>query len=211
MKASFITGKSRGSADDSEKYLVASQWKLMWWKFRKHRLAVFSGMLLILFYLGAIFCEFVSPYSPYQRAAGLINAPPQKVRFVSENGFHFQPVVYSLTGGLQDETWTRVYEEDRSRRVPIHFFVRGSSYKLFGLIPWDRHLFGTAEGDVVFLLGADHLGRDLLSRIIYGSRVSLSIGLVGVFLSMAIGCIMGGISGYFGGTVDNIILCSAPF
>ena len=205
MKASFITGKSRGSADDSEKYLVASQWKLMWWKFRKHRLAVFSGMLLILFYLGAIFCEFVSPYSPYQRAAGLINAPPQKVRFVSENGFHFQPFVYSLTGGLQDETWTRVYEEDRSRRVPIHFFVRGSSYKLFGLIPWDRHLFGTAEGDVVFLLGADHLGRDLLSRIIYGSRVSLSIGLVGVFLSMAIGCIMGGISGYFGGTVDNII------
>ena len=205
MKFIPFTARKKTPAEESDKFLVASQWRLMWWKFKKHRLAVLSGVLLILLYLGAIFCEFVSPFSPFQRDATLINAPPQKVRFISDEGIHLRPFVYGVSGGLQDETWTRVYEEDRSRRIPIHFFVRGSSYKLCGLIPWDRHLFGTADGGILFLLGADHLGRDLLSRIIYGSRVSLSIGLVGVFLSMVIGCVMGGISGYFGGAVDNII------
>ena len=200
----FTRGRER-QAEASERFLAASPWRLMWWKFRKHRPAVFCALLLVLFYLGGAFCEFVSPYSPYQRHAGLINAPPQKVRFVGEEGWRVRPFVYPLSGGLQDETWTRVYEEDRSREMAIRFFVRGSPYRLLGLVPWDRHLFGAAGAEPMFLLGADHLGRDLLSRIIYGSRVSLSIGLVGVFLSMAIGCVVGGISGYFGGTVDNVI------
>lgn len=191
--------------EESDRFLVASQWRLMWWKFRKHRLAVFCAALLLLCYLAAVFCEFVSPYSPYQKNVALIHAPPQAVRFISEEGLHLRPFVYPLTGGMQEETWTRVYQEDRTRRNPIRFFVRGSSYKILGLVRWDRHLFGTESGTPVFLLGADHLGRDVLSRIIYGSRVSLSIGLVGVFLSMAIGCMVGGISGYFGGTIDNII------
>ena len=205
MKCNPFTLFRAPAPEDPDRFLVASQWRLMWWKFKKHRLAVVSAVLLILFYLAAIFCEFVSPYSPYRRNAALINAPPQAVRLIGEDGIHLRPFVYGVSGGLQDETWTRVYEEDRARQIKIRLFVRGDSYKLLGLIPWDRHLFGSAGGEPVFLLGADHLGRDLLSRIIYGSRVSLSIGLVGVFLSMVIGCAMGGVSGYFGGTVDNII------
>ncbi len=205
MTLKFFNRSRTITPEESDRFLVASQWRLMWWKFKKHRLALFCTVLLVGCYFGAIFCEFVSPYSPYQKNTSLINAPPQTVRFISEEGFHLRPFVYSLTGGLQDETWTRVYQEERSRRNPIRFFVRGSSYKILGVVPWDRHLFGTESGEPFFLLGADHLGRDVLSRIVYGSRVSLSIGLVGVFLSMAIGCIVGGISGYFGGTIDNII------
>jgi len=205
MSLKFLNRSRTITPEESDRFLVASQWRLMWWKFKKHRIAVVCAFLLFVCYFCAIFCEFVSPYSPYQKNIGLLNAPPQKVRFISEEGFHLRPFVYPLTGGLNDDTWERVYEEDRSRRVPIRFFVRGSPYKILGLVPWDRHLYGTESGEPFFLLGADHLGRDVLSRIIYGSRVSLSIGIVGVFLSMAIGCIVGGISGYFGGAIDNVI------
>ena len=190
----------------SEEFLIASQWRLMWWKFKKHKMAVICAVILVIFYLTAVFCEFVSPNVPNKRNAQRIYAPRQKIHFFGEDGFHLRPFVYGIKGGTLDENWIRHYEEDKSKRLPIKFFVKGDPYKLFGLIPMERHLFGVQEqGQTLYLLGADNLGRDLLSRIIYGSRISLSIGLVGVFISLLIGCVVGGISGYFGGWIDTVI------
>ena len=199
--------KRRKKPDElSEEFLIASQWRLMWWKFRKHKLAVVCSIILGIFYLVAIFCEFFSPTDPRRRDSEHIHAPSQRVRFIGEDGFHLRPFVYGVKGGKLDKNWMRQYEEDRTKVLKIRFFVRGTPYKLWGLIPLDLHFMGIEErGDPFHLLGADHFGRDLLSRIIYGSRVSLSIGLVGVFLSLIIGCIIGGISGYFGGSVDTVI------
>jgi len=193
-------------SSESSTYLVASQWRLMWWKFRKHKVAVVFAVVLMLFYLGALFCEFVSPNDPHQRNARYVHAPAQKVKFFDEEGFHLRPFVYGITGGGLDENWMRQYELDRSKKLQLYFFVQGAPYRIWGLIPWDRHLIGTDDpNEPFYLLGGDHFGRDLLSRVIYGSRVSLSIGLVGVLLSLVIGCIMGGISGYLGGVVDSVI------
>lgn len=188
------------------RFEAASQWRLMWWKFRKHRVALVSAILLLLFCVAALFAEVVGPTDPHRRRSAFIHAPPQRIRFFSEEGFHFRPFVYGVKGGELDEHWMRRYEEDRSRIRPLRFFVRGDPYRLWGVIPWDRHFFGV-EGneDPFYLLGADHFGRDVFSRVIHGARVSLSISLVGVFLSLIIGCIMGGISGYFGGMVDTVI------
>ena len=200
----FKRRRPRETANEDE-FLIASQWRLMWWKFRKHKLAVFCSGVLILFYLVALFCEFVAPAVPQTRDSKRIYAPRQKIRFFAADGFHLRPFVYGIKGGELDDNWIRVYAEDRERMLPLCLFVKGAPYRLWHLIPMRRHLFGVAEGAELYLLGADHLGRDLLSRVIYGSRISLSIGLVGVLLSLVIGCIMGGVSGYFGGTVDTVI------
>ena len=200
------TKQTRRRDEKSEKFLIASQWRLMWWKFKKHKMAVVCAIILAFFYLTAVFCEFVSPNSPHKRNSQRIYAPRQKIHFFDEDGFHLRPFVYGIKGGELDDNWIRNYEEDKSRKLPIRFFVKGDPYELFGLIPMERHLFGVQEeGQTIYLLGADNLGRDLLGRIIYGSRVSLSIGLVGVFISLLIGCIVGGISGYFGGKIDTVI------
>ena len=192
--------------EQSEQFLIASQWRLMWWKFRKHRLAVVCSIILGVFYLVAIFCEFFSPSDPRQRSSDRLYAPPQRIHFFGEDGFHLRPFVYGIKGGELDENWMRQYEVDRSKVLKIHFFVRGAPYRIWGIFPARVHFIGIEEeGEPLRLLGADHFGRDLLSRIIYGSRISLSIGLVGVFLSLILGCIIGGISGYFGGTIDTVI------
>lgn len=200
------TKRNKRRDQKSEECLIASQWRLMWWKFRKHKMALVCAVILALFYLAAIFCEFVSPNDPHKRSAKRIYAPRQRILFFDEDGFHLRPFVYGIKGGTLDQNWIRSYDQDRSKRLPIRFFVKGDPYKLFGLIPMDRHLFGVEDqGQTLFLLGADDMGRDLLSQIIYGSRISLSIGLVGVFLSLLIGCIIGGISGYFGGAIDTLV------
>ncbi|MFH0963100.1 MAG: ABC transporter permease [Planctomycetota bacterium] len=191
--------------EKGEAFLIASQWRLMWWKFRKHKPAVVCSVVLILFYLMAVFCEFVSPSDPRKRNSQYIYVPAQRVHFFAKDGFHLRPFVYRWKGGVLDENWTRVYETDTSEPLSLTLFVKGDPYKLFNLIPMKRHLFGLAGDERLFLLGADHLGRDLLSRVIYGARVSLSVGLIGVLLSLVFGCIMGGISGYFGGRVDTVI------
>jgi peptide/nickel transport system permease protein len=199
--------KTRPSGEESgAQVLVASQWRLMWWKFRKHQLAKIAGAVLILFYLVAGFCEFVAPHDPHRLNTKYIHAPPQKVRFIDADGaFHFRPFVYRHVQQRDPVTLRLSYHEDRSLRLPIRFLVAGDPYALWGWVPLRRHLIGLEDGERLFLLGADRMGRDLLSRIAYGARVSLSIGLIGIAISFVLGLIMGGISGYFGGRIDDVI------
>ncbi len=188
-----------------EEYYIASQWQLMWRKFKKHKLAIGGGIVLSMLYVLAIFCEFFSPHDIHRYSTRNIYSPPQRIHFFDEKGnFHFSPFVYGLKRDIDPETWRRIYSEDKTKKYSIHFFVHGDKYKLWNLLPSDIHLFGIREG-TVFLFGTDKLGRDLLSRNLYAARISLSIGLVGVAFSFILGCILGGISGYYGGMADMSI------
>ncbi|GAH65869.1 unnamed protein product, partial [marine sediment metagenome] len=148
---------------------------------------------MAIFYIVAIFCEFFSTQYIYKRHTGYIYSPPQRVHFFNEEGFHFRPFVYGLKRRLDPITFRRTYIEDKTKKYPIYFFVHGDKYKLWNLFPADIHLFGVKEG-TIFLFGTDNLGRDLFSRNLYASRISLSIGLVGVFISFILGSVLGGIS-----------------
>jgi peptide/nickel transport system permease protein len=196
----------RKSADMTaeERYYLASQWELMWRKFKKHGLAKLSLVLLGCFYVMAIFCEFIAPYGLESYNRRYTYCPPQRLHYFDENGFHLRPFVYGIKAERNPKTLRRHYSVDRTQQYPLRFFVRAEEYEFWGEWKTDRHLFGV-DGDqgVVFLLGTDKMGRDLLSRIIYGARISLSIGLIGVLLSLILGIIIGGISGYFGGVLDT--------
>ncbi|NMB45193.1 MAG: ABC transporter permease [Firmicutes bacterium] len=176
----------------------------MWWKFTNHKLAVFSAIVIILLYLVAIFGDFVAPHDPLLRS-GHPFAPPQLPRFRTEEGFQLRPFVYGIKSQMDMKTFKRSYVPDTSKKYPIHFFVRGHKYKLFGFIETDLHLFGCGDGGALYLMGTDQLGRDVFSRVVFGARVSLSIGLIGVFLGLLLGIFFGGISGYFGGLTDMIV------
>ena len=188
-----------------ESYYVASQWQLMWRKFRKHKLAMGSIFVLVLLYLGGIFCEFIAPYDLESRQIRYVYCPPQRIHFFDEKGFHLRPFVYGLKRKIDLVTLQKSYKEDKRKKYPLQFFVHGQKYKFWNLFEADLHLFGVERGGVIFLLGTDRMGRDMFSRIVYGARISLSIGLVGVFLSLIIGLILGGLSGYLGGVTDTII------
>ena len=188
---------------DEQKYYVASQWQLMWRKFRKHKLAIIGGSVLLVFYFFAIFCGFFSTQDIGKHNLQHIYAPPQKVHFFTEEGLHF-PFVYGLESRVDSVTLRKTYVEDRTEIHTIHFFHRGDRYKFWGLFWTEIHFLGVETG-TLFLMGTDHLGRDLFSRNLYASRISLSIGLVGVGLSFVLGCLLGGVSGYFGGSVDMLI------
>lgn len=191
-------------AEEAEVY-TASQWRLMWWKFRKHKLAVAGGLVVLSLYIVALFCEVIAPYTLESRDATYTYAPPQRLHAFGPDGFRLRPFVYGLKSKRHPETLRKVYVEDRTRRYPVRLFVRGEPYRLWGLFKTDVHLFGVDEGGTLFLLGADALGRDMLSRILYGARISLTIGLIGVGLSFVLGLTIGGLSGYLGGWVDNVI------
>lgn len=188
---------------------IASPRQLMWWKFRKHRIAVISVIVLIGMYLLALFAGFVSPYDPNTFNASYKYVPPMAITFLDgEGNFTGRPGVNGLIQERDPETLRITYQTDYTQWYPIHFFVEGEPYKLFGFFNTNVHLFGLGEeanGMPFFWLGSDRLGRDMFSRITYGSQVSLSIGLVSVFLSLALGIVLGGISGYYGGWVDNVI------
>ncbi len=198
-------GKKREEISAEERFYLASQWQLMWRKFKKHKLAILGGTVLIIFYLMAIFCESFSTSDIYKRNRKYIYAPPQRIHFLDEEGFHFRPFVYGLKKTVEPKTFRRIYTEDKTKKYPIYFFIHGDKYKLWNLFEADIHLFGVKEPGVIFLFGADELGRDLFSRNLYAMRISLSIGLVGVALSFVLGSILGGISGFYGGTADMII------
>lgn len=197
--------QNRAMTAAEERYYLASQWQLMWRKFRKHRLAVAAAVVLGMFYLVAATYEFWQPHPTTAQYDGFLSAPPTTIHFFDEEGNFRGPFIYAMTNELNLETFTREYVEDRSEMYPIRFFTRGAPYKLWGAIESDLHFIGV-EGDAkLFLLGSDMLGRDLFSRVLAGSRISLSIGLIGVFLSFVLGCVLGGISGYFGGLIDLVI------
>ncbi len=185
---------------------VASQWQLMWRKFKKHKLAIVGGTILLILYLIAAFCEFFAPHDVSKQDTKYIFCPPQRIHFFDEEGFHLRPFVYGMKQELDPETFERHYVVEKNRRYPLYFFIRGDEYKLWDISKFKMniHLFGTRKG-TVFLFGADNFGRDLFSRILYATRVSLSIGLVGVALSFVLGGILGGVSGYYGGSADIII------
>jgi peptide/nickel transport system permease protein len=186
-----------------ERYYLASQWKMMWWKFLRHRLAVLSGLFLLISYLTILISEFLAPYNLHSRHVDHIYAPPQSVHLFHEGRF-LGPFVYGYSYQLNRENLQRVYTEDRSKPQQIRFFCRGDSYNWWGLIPGSLHLMCPAEGGTLFLLGTDRLGRDMLSRILYGARISLTIGLLGVSVSFLLGVSIGGLAGYHGGWVDNL-------
>ena len=201
-------GKPIDEGDSSEeKVYVASQWQLMWWKFKKHHLAMIGGIVTILLYLMAMFVEPIAPYNPENQDAKYAFRPPTKVHFVDRAGkFYITPFFYGTTSQRNLETLALVFTEDYQEVYSLRFFVQGEPYKLWGLFPTNFHLFGTADPDAkFFLLGADKQGRDMFSRIVYGSRISMSVGLLGVVLSFLFGIMIGGISGYYGGTLDVII------
>lgn len=185
---------------------VASQWQLMWWKFRKHKLAMASAVVTLLIYLVAIFAEPIAPYQPDAFNPPRTYAPPQTIHFLQEGRF-IGPYVLGMKQEIDREALRRIFTSDPEQVIRLGLFVRVEPYKMWGLIDSDWHLFGPLEPTEfpVYLLGADRVGRDVLTRIIYGTRISMSIGLVGVFLSFVLGLTLGGISGYFGGRVDDII------
>lgn len=188
-----------------EQYFVASQWQLMWRKFKKHRLAIVAGGILALLYTGALVCEFLAPYEKLSRRTEYIYMQPQRLHFIDEEGFHLRPFVYGVERRLDLDQGRRVYTEDRMEKYFVKLVVHGDPYKFWGIVRTDLHLFGVDKPGVIFLWGTDKLGRDLFSRNLYASRISLSVGLVGVVLSFILGSILGGISGYFGGRLDTII------
>lgn len=186
---------------------VASQWKLTWWRFRKNRLAVLGAVLLALIYAVALFAPFLAPTSTDRYDPQYVYAPPQRLRlFAADGGFAFRPHVSGYRAEIDPASLRRTFTVDPEQEVPVRMFVRGTPYRLFGVFPTDRHLIGPVDPtQPMYLLGADRLGRDLLSLLIYGTRISMSIGLVGVFLSFFLGILLGGVSGYYGGFIDNVV------
>ena len=197
------------AADDrartaEERYYMASSWALMRRRFRKHKLALIGGAVLLVIYLLAIFAGFFSVAAPFDRHQDHLFAPPTLVRVFHEGRLH-RPFVYGLKTGRDPVTRAKVYEIDREQIYPLKFLVTGHEYRLLGLFPSRLHFVGVDEPGVLFLFGTESLGRDMFSRILHGARISLSIGLVGVAISFLLGCLLGGISGYFGGAADMII------
>ena len=188
--------------------IVLGPWALVWRKFRRHRLAMVSAVVVIFIYLVAIFAEFLAPFPTDQTSVRHTFAPPQPLAlFVTDaDGTRFRPHVKGLKMEIDREAMRRSFAVDAERIIPVGFFVKGYEYKLLGLIPANRHFFGPIDPrDPMYLWGADRLGRDMFSRIVMGTRVSMSIGLVGVAVSLVIGVAMGGLSVYYGGWVDTLI------
>lgn len=188
------------------KVAVAGQWTLFWLKFKKHRLAVVCLFVVIFLYLVAALADFIAPYDPNQTNARFTYAPPQALGLFIDG--QFAPHVDGLAMELNTESMRRVFTPDPDAPLRIGFFVETAPYNLMGFIPLQHKLVGLIDqgpGASMYLLGADRLGRDIFSRVVHGARISLSIGLVGVFLSLILGVAIGGISGFFGGVVDTVI------
>jgi peptide/nickel transport system permease protein len=200
-----VTGQEAGGRAE-ERVAVATQWQLMWWRFRKHKLAVGGTLVLALFYLVALFADFLAHADPSESDAQRSLIAPQTIHWIDDG--RWSPYVHALKGTRDPMTFKRVYVPDPSRKLPIRFFGHGAPYRFLGFIPMDRHLFAVEDakaGDVLFPLGTDTQGRDLWSRLVYATQTSMTIGLVSVALSLVLGVVLGGISGYLGGVIDTVI------
>jgi peptide/nickel transport system permease protein len=201
----FLNRIKKTPQPDKEKFFVATPRQLMWWRFKKHKIALASLSIILVMYLIAAFAEFFSPYDPNIRHIRHLYAPPQQLHFYYDDTWHLWPAMFELKFRLDKETLRRIYYEDPENAYPISLFTQGDEYEMWGLWKSNLHLFGVKDGGTVFLLGTDRMGRDMMSRIFAGARISLSVGFIGVFLSFTLGIIFGGISGYFGGVPDLII------
>ncbi|UXN58971.1 ABC transporter permease [Phyllobacterium zundukense] len=190
--------------DAQAKIHLASQARLMWWKFKRHKLALASGIFLLVLYGMIIIAEFLAPYNLHTRNVDFIHSPPQRVHLFHDGKF-VGPFVYGRQMKLDMESLKRVYTNDRNDVEPLRFFCRGDSYRFWGLIEGNVHLVCPAKDGQMFLLGTDRLGRDVLSRIIYGARISLTIGLIGITISFVLGIVIGGLAGYHGGLFDLLV------
>lgn len=191
--------------DDPSKIAVASQWTLIRGRFFRNRVAVVAGIVVLFFYVVALFVEFLAPTDPAAAQPRFTYAPPQTLSFFvqGENGREWLPHVKGYAMEVDPASLRRSFTVDEDRVIPIGLFVRGTPYRMWGLFPMDRHLIGPLDpSQPMNLLGTDSLGRDLLSRLIYGARISMSIGLIGVASSLLIGTVLGALSGYYGGWVD---------
>ncbi|WP_333834797.1 ABC transporter permease [Rubrimonas sp.] len=187
---------------------TASQWRLMWWQFKKHRLAHACLYIAAALYLVALLADFIAPKDPGATSTRHTYAPPQSVSLFmrDDDGLRFLPHVTDYRVTIEPQAVRRVFVADESKPIPIGLFVRTAPYEFLGVVTLSHRLIGPLEaGKPFYLLGADRLGRDMLSRVIHGARVSLSIGLVGVAVSLVLGVVFGGVSGYYGGAVDDVI------
>jgi peptide/nickel transport system permease protein len=202
--ADFDPATVEAMTEAQERYYQAPAWKLIWWKFRRHKLALISFWFLLFLYIAVCFVEILAPYNLKTRNSDYLYAPPQALHFFHDGEF-VGPFVYGLQYELNMETLKREYTEDTSRVQPLRFFCGGDDYSFWGMVEMDFHLVCPAEGGTLYLLGTDRLGRDVLSRIIYGARISLTIGLVGIAFSFVLGIAIGGVAGYYGGWIDSVI------
>jgi peptide/nickel transport system permease protein len=194
-----------------ESFYRAGQWQLVWWKFRRHKLAQIAMVVLGIFYLIVIFAEFIAPYDPEKRFQEFSTLPPVNVRMIDAEGRFHLPFIYALERARDPVTLRPIYQEDTTaERYPVVLFARGDEYKMWGLVSGNIHLFGvkTPPDKIapLFILGSDALGHDVLSRIFFGARISLTVGLIGIFLAFFLGLVLGGIAGFFGGVADEIIM-----
>jgi len=187
-----------------QKYFLASQWTLIWWKFKKHKLAMISGVFLIAIYLVAAFAEFFAPYALEHRHTDKIYSPAQEIHFF-DDGKLTRPFVYGWSFELNMQKLLREYKEDKTQQYPLQFFCEGDSYELWGSINASSHLVCVDAPGSLFLLGTDRLGHDMLSRILYGARISLTIGLLGIVISFMLGLTLGGLAGFYGGWIDSSV------
>lgn len=203
-------------APKKQQQVSQSYWSLVWWKFKRNRIAVLGGILLLAFYTGFVAIpEFISPYG-LEHISDYVEAAPTHLHFTDSSGkFHLQPFVYGMTRKIDVINRTRTYVEDTSVMYPVSLFVHGDSYKLLGLIPTDIHLFGVDQKKdpkaSIFIMGSDALGRDWFTRVVYGGRLSMMIGLIGQVMTIVFGTILGVASGFYGGVVDMVIQRSTEF
>lgn len=184
----------------------ASYGTLIWRRFRRHKLGVAGAVITLIVYFIALFCEVLAPLDPEEISPRALYTPPQGIHLFQtseDGGFALQLHALGYDSSVDYNTGHRHYKTNPDKVIPLGFFVVGVPYKLWGLIPWDRHLFGPSNPDQkVYFFGADRLGRDVFSRTIHATRVSMTIGLIGVALSLFLGIIIGGASGFFGGWID---------
>ena len=190
-------------SNESDRILVATQWQLMWWRFRKHKLAMMAAVVLGLFYFVVIFADFLAYSDPLEDNAEILLLEPQPIQWF--DGDEFRPHVFGFTGKRDPNTFKKVYTADPEIKLPLKLWADGYEHKFLGIFKTNKHLIGVEGGraeEALFLIGTDGLGRDLFSRLMVSTRISMTIGLVGVAISLFLGILLGGLSGLYGGMVD---------